>query len=664
VVAPPATTPLATAAHPNEPVAPDVPCVEPEAAAIGAQTRRGIDEYVSGSVENAQSSFESALSDHPDDRTAALALGATRKRIDFFRTLAELAIEQTPAVRLAPITLDRQPGHASFAGQRVVLAQASAQPNQTTDQQDWYRRNGLERRTGLSGNHLPAHVAPKARGSRLGGYFRNQHHDVALYGSLLVVTAPGKSPRVLDTSSVIDAIGYRLSIHHAAMLGDLLVLQFAYNGYAKESGGKNGYLAAFDATKGRVIWVSDPLVGNLTNFVVMGSSIITGYGFTSERCSLNLVDASTGEVTQRLALGSSPQEIIAKDARLHVRTTQVDYVFAPTTGSLPAAPPPNLGPSAQAPAEAAPPAPPAGCWIRSASRALARDDLPLVRRASVALKGLGERFFAAVLELEASRGPAAARPFFLESAPPIRVAEPGWPGPSQALPVSGSPSLVRVTRAKASPSASSPQPFDGRHTAYIAMSANGALPTGAPPEIPTAYGLTPLRAIIPSGDRLVLIYGDRYVASTLSGRVERIFDLDGLRHPPNPDPKFARFAVQEVTHAAVDQNRLYVCNGGGSYARDVHGKKGYVTQIDLDTGKVLWRSAPLVCNAEILLLGDLLVTGYGFTHEPDALYLLHTSDGTIAARAQIEASPEKIDLEAGQIRVETDKVVLTYAVRR
>ena len=63
---------------------------------------------------------------------------------------------------------------------------------------------------------------------------------------------------------------------------------------------------------------------------------------------------------------------------------------------------------------------------------------------------------------------------------------------------------------------------------------------------------------------------------------------------------------------------LYVCNGGGSYAREVSGKKGFVTAIDLATGVLRWRSDPLVCNAATFAIaGDYLITGYGFTDESD-----------------------------------------------
>jgi hypothetical protein len=179
------------------------------------------------------------------------------------------------------------------------------------------------------------------------------------------------------------------------------------------------------------------------------------------------------------------------------------------------------------------------------------------------------------------------------------------------------------------------------------------------------YGVETLSAILPAGERTLLVYGGRYLVTALGERtIEGILDLDALRHPPNPDPKWAQFAEQDVTHAVLDGERLYVCNGGGSYASEVHGKKGYVTLLDRASGKVIWRSPALVCFREIALLGDYLVTAYGFTKEPNALYLLRTSDGTIAASAPLDSTPEQVEVDNGQILVRTEKVASTFVVKR
>lgn len=95
-----------------------------------------------------------------------------------------------------------------------------------------------------------------------------------------------------------------------------------------------------------------------------------------------------------------------------------------------------------------------------------------------------------------------------------------------------------------------------------------------------------------------------------------------------------------------------MCNGGGSYAREVFGKKGFVTAIELATGALRWRSDPLRCNATFVVAGEYLVTGYGFTDEPDYLFLLRMRDGTTVAREKLDSGPDQITLDGNRVHVE------------
>ena len=62
--------------------------------------------------------------------------------------------------------------------------------------------------------------------------------------------------------------------------------------------------------------------------------------------------------------------------------------------------------------------------------------------------------------------------------------------------------------------------------------------------------------------------------------------------------------------------------------RSSGGQNGYITALDPRTGKLKWRSAPLTCNTSNFLLdGDAIIAGYGFTEEPDFLYVLDRKTG-------------------------------------
>ena len=136
------------------------------------------------------------------------------------------------------------------------------------------------------------------------------------------------------------------------------------------------------------------------------------------------------------------------------------------------------------------------------------------------------------------------------------------------------------------------------------------------------------------------------------GDAVRAFDLEQLRHPPRANPQWKQFADQDVTGAAIVGDVLYVANGGGSYAKEVFGKKGFMTALDLRSGKLLWRSQPLVTGGTFAVQGDHLITGYGFTDEPDYLYLLRRADGSVAQRVSLPSAPSDIYLDGGIVRVD------------
>ncbi|HTJ85431.1 MAG TPA: hypothetical protein VL400_27120, partial [Polyangiaceae bacterium] len=193
--------------------------------------------------------------------------------------------------------------------------------------------------------------------------------------------------------------------------------------------------------------------------------------------------------------------------------------------------------------------------------------------------------------------------------------------------------------------------LEGRPS-FIAPVENGKLPKGARGDIPTSYGLEDLRAIIPNGGRTILVYGGRHVVVIDGTALVAAVDMSAYLTPPKADPQWAQFAVEDVTYAREEGGVLYVCNGGGSYAKEAYGKKGFISAVDEATGKLLWRSEPLVCNSTFDFVGDLLVTGYGFTSEPDFLFALRKDSGQIVARTRLDSGPDEVTAHGNLVHVE------------
>lgn len=405
-------------------------------------------------------------------------------------------------------------------------------------------------------------------------------------------------------------------------------------------------------------WVSPPLSANLNELIVLGDSVITGYGFTAEPDFVFNFDRQSGALLQKLPVKSGPDTFAVEGQQMFVRTYDMDYVFAiegPTSSSVEAAAlaasPPRAEPALD---------PRSACHVKAGAAAIdARDPVALERavhgvRADAALSPWLETVLDAATGLVRELG--EGRRVDLWKAPPVVVPAPPWQrkliASTAALPSAPAPKLVRVSGVAASPVRDpDPPPFLTDQPYFIAPIENGRLPVGAP-DLPTHYGLAPLSAIIPSGERTLLIYAGRHLAVLRGTSVEQLFDLGALRDPPKANPQWKEFASQDATYAQVVGSTLYVCNGGGSYAREVFGKKGFVSALDLATGALRWRSDALRCNSTFAVAGDYLVTGYGFTDEPDHLFLLRIADGATVAQAKLDSGPDRVTLVGQRVHVE------------
>lgn len=91
-----------------------------------------------------------------------------------------------------------------------------------------------------------------------------------------------------------------------------------YNGYAKEIGGKGNLIVAFDLCSQKPLWKSDYLTSN-AGMLLYGDYLVTGYGFTSEKRFLYVLNRWSGHLVQKINLPKSPEELRISDNRLFVR---------------------------------------------------------------------------------------------------------------------------------------------------------------------------------------------------------------------------------------------------------------------------------------------------------------------------------------------------------
>lgn len=194
------------------------------------------------------------------------------------------------------------------------------------------------------------------------------------------------------------------------------------------------------------------------------------------------------------------------------------------------------------------------------------------------------------------------------------------------------------------------------------------LPDGGEATAPPMPGFVPqslggarlLRAMRGPRGGVLAVYGrdggeGRYlVALDPAGAFRYGFDFGNYAYAPGVPARERGFVYQQVTWAAEEEGTLYVSHSHNTYARSSKGMNAYLTALDTRTGRVLWRSRPLVSNASNFeLVGGHVVAGYGFTGEPDFLYLLDKRTGEVRQRLPVPSGPTYIIRKGERLYVRT-----------
>lgn len=187
--------------------------------------------------------------------------------------------------------------------------------------------------------------------------------------------------------------------------------------------------------------------------------------------------------------------------------------------------------------------------------------------------------------------------------------------------------------------------------------------------IPLSFGALALERASVSNGHIIAWFGSDQVPPVLTvftekGAVVGNFDLTAFRHPPlsqevkvktgsltvsQGDASVTRDLVAKVETISLELgwaevlgDVLFVQHHFNGYTRVAGGQTGYLTAIRMSTREVLWRSEAQVANARSFLLDKergVIVSAYGFTAEPRALYVIDATTGVIAQKLPVRATP-------------------------
>jgi hypothetical protein len=78
----------------------------------------------------------------------------------------------------------------------------------------------------------------------------------------------------------------------------------------------------------------------------------------------------------------------------------------------------------------------------------------------------------------------------------------------------------------------------------------------------------------------------------------------------------------------------------------------YVHALYWNSGKLMWHAGPRIANARnFAVVKDVVICGYGFTQEPDALYVLDVTTGRTVQTIPLASAPELIYEKDNKIHV-------------
>ena len=129
------------------------------------------------------------------------------------------------------------------------------------------------------------------------------------------------------------------------------------------------------------------------------------------------------------------------------------------------------------------------------------------------------------------------------------------------------------------------------------------------------------------------------------------YDFSNYLYTPTPGNAYTTLYIP---YAAIYDGVLYTEIAHRTYSED-QPCTGFIVAVEVETGKLLWRSEMLLANGRNFLVGeDTIICGYGFTAEDDYLYILSRHSGAVLEKRKLKTGPDYF------IPVDDSLYVLTY----
>ncbi len=140
------------------------------------------------------------------------------------------------------------------------------------------------------------------------------------------------------------------------------------------------------------------------------------------------------------------------------------------------------------------------------------------------------------------------------------------------------------------------------------------------------------------------------------------YDLSEVCNGPDMEENKYSATNQFINWAQVVDDTLYLAIGHNGYASE-EVWSNYMVAIDLNINEIIWRSEPLTSTfSNFKIVDDTIICGYGFTSEPDYLYLLDRFTGEKVDQIKLESAPSQFEIKGDVLYVATYNTAYEFKI--
>ena len=107
----------------------------------------------------------------------------------------------------------------------------------------------------------------------------------------------------------------------------------------------------------------------------------------------------------------------------------------------------------------------------------------------------------------------------------------------------------------------------------------------------------------------------------------------------------------EVQDVRYRDGLVYYNEACQSYSKDVGGECSRLVCVDPKQKKVVWKTPYLTSNDIFLVTEEYVITGYGFTDEPDFVFLVDRKTGKVLDKQKLQSKADYMEIKDGQLYV-------------